>query len=232
MTNEITHQDVNQYYNESYYKDLEGGRPRWHYSIYLRKLRIGRRESGKQILDVACGIGNLLSHAGALGIQCSGIDISDRAVAFAKQKYPSFDLRVGVAESLPWPSGIFDFLTCLGSLEHFLDQQKALSEMLRVTKVNARFLIMVPNKNYPDFEGTDQQKIKETLLNLEEWKKMLLEAGFNIIKINPDHWPMHWIEVPKKNPIKLVRGLYKKYKLWSLPLDKSYQFMFVLNKHI
>ncbi len=230
MSNEVSYQDVNDYYNNIYYKDPGGGRPEWHYKLYLKYLNIDSSFAGKKILDIACGTCHLLSQARELGLKCSGIDISEKALAFAREKYPAFDLHCGIAEELPWPSDSFDFITCLGALEHFLDQQKALFEMIRVAKSNAKFLIMVPNKDYPNFEGTDQQRIKETLLSLDDWKTMLEKAGLSVQNIAADKWPLTWIPVPKKNPIKLISGLLKRYKIWSLPLKKSYQFIFIANK--
>ncbi len=230
MSNEISYKDVNDYYNNIYYKDLEEGRPGWHYKSYLNLLKITSSFAGNKILDIACGNCNLLSHAAEFGLECSGIDISEKVLSFAREKYPLFDLQCGIAEELPWPSATFDFIVCLGALEHFLDQQKALSEMIRVAKSNAKFLIMVPNKNYPDFEGTDQQRIKETLLSLEDWKLMLENAGLKIQNVSADKWPMNWIPVPKRNPIKLISGLLQRYKIWSLPLKKSYQFIFIAKK--
>ncbi len=230
MSNEISYRDVSKYYNDIYYKELEAGRPRLHYKLYLNLLNITSAFAGKKILDIACGNCNLLSHAGELGLECSGIDISEKALAFAKEKYPGFDLHCGIAEELPWPSANFDFITCLGALEHFLDQQKALSEMIRVAKPNAKFLIMVPNKDYPDFEGTDQQRIKETLLSLEDWKSMLKDAGLDIQRVSADKWPVNWIPIPRRNPVKLISGLFRRYKIWKLPLNKSYQFIFITGK--
>ena len=102
--------------------------------------------------------------------------------------------------------------------------------MLRVGRPDARFLIMVPNLDHPEFEGTDQQKIKETLLSFKDWKDLLNKGGLKILNTYPDRWPVNWIPLPKKNPIRFLIGLYKRYKFWTLPVEKSYQLMFVAKK--
>jgi len=131
---ETTYRDVEQYYNNEYYADLENGRPNWHFSAYLNILQIRRSDIGKAIADIGCGTCHLLSHANKRGLKCSGIDISEKAIVHAKRRFPFFDLHVGKAEVLPWEDEQFDFVTCLGALEHFLDQHRALGEMRRVSK--------------------------------------------------------------------------------------------------
>lgn len=61
------------------------------------------------------------------------------------------NIKIIVADGqhLPFANGIFDVVTCLGSLEHFPDMKIALSEMYRVGKEACRYCIIVPNSNYP-----------------------------------------------------------------------------------
>ncbi|MCB0396435.1 MAG: class I SAM-dependent methyltransferase [Flavobacteriales bacterium] len=227
MKEMVDHGQVRAYYNSEYYKDVSAsGRPLSHYKTYLDMLGVSPSDKGKAILDIACGKGDVLFHASGMGLRCAGVDISDAIVEYTSKKYPSFDVKNGVAEALPWENNTFDFVTCLGSLEHFLDQPKAISEMIRVSKANARLLIMVPNVNFPNWTGTNQQDIKETLLSLDEWKDMLQTNGLEIVKVFPDKWPVNWVPLPKRKPVKFIQGLIKRYQLSSLPLEKSYQFIF------
>lgn len=223
----VDFKEVKDYYNSTYYAELEGGRPTSHYDIYLKNLGIEGQYKNQNFLDIACGVGHLLSRAEQKGFNCFGIDISDKAIAHAKKKFPSFDLRVGVAEELPWEANTFDYLTCLGSLEHFLNQEAAIKEMIRVAKKDCKLLIMVPNVDFPNWTGTEQQKIKETLLSYNDWKAFLEKNNLKILQVYPDRWPIKWITLPLSNPIQLIRGLYKRYKFWSLPIEKSYQLMFI-----
>ena len=68
----------------------------------------------------------------AEGLAASGIDIPDNAIAVFQDRLPSSELRISPGETLPTPNGSFDIVTCLESLEHFLDQPKAFREMVRV----------------------------------------------------------------------------------------------------
>ena len=221
-----THKDVQEYYDTVYYSNVNPNRPTPHYEIYLNYLRI-KNNSGKSLLDVACGTGKFIDRALMRGLRCSGIDISTKAIEFAKKRYPNCDLRVGASEQLPWANASFDYVTCLGSLEHFLDMDLALKEMVRVCRPDARMLIMVPNIDYPYTKGTEQKDIKETLLSLDGWKTVLESNGLYIDKIYPDRWPARFIALPKKNLALFAKNLYIKIRIWYLPLDMSYQIVFI-----
>jgi SAM-dependent methyltransferase len=216
--------DVRRYYDEVYFRDLRSSRPAAHYDLYLRLLKA---QPGCSLLDVGCGLGPLLQIAQRRGLKCAGIDLSERAIAEARRLIPGGDLRVGQATELPWPDRSFDYVSCLGALEHFLDEGAALREMRRVATREARFLIMVPNVDY-EHAGTEQGAVvEERLRSLTEWREVLSRNGFTILEVSPDRWPVHWIPLPKRKPFVFARGLYRRWKAWSLPLERSYQFIFV-----
>lgn len=113
---------------------------------YARCLALARPKAGDRVLDVACGGGYLLMEAERAGLRASGIDIADAALARAREFAPKSDLRRGDAEALPYPDASFEIVTCLGSLEHFLDPPKALEEMRRVLVPGGRAVVVVPNQ--------------------------------------------------------------------------------------
>lgn len=222
----VTHDDVRRYYDGEYYRDLSGGRPATHYDTYLNLLNVRSNGRGAKLLDVACGVGRLLERGRLRNLECSGIDISEKAVEFARQRNPDINFAVGQAENLPWADATFDFVTCLGSLEHFLDQRTALKEIMRVCKSNGSLLLMVPNSEYRFGAGTAQAVVKETLLSMAQWKEFFGSAGLLIREVTPDRYPLHWIPLPTGKPIELVKGLYRRSRFWCLPLRESYQFIF------
>ena len=87
----------------------------------------------------------MLLAATARGLSTSGVDLSENAIAIARQLQPDLDARVGNAEELPYEDATFDGVTCIGSLERFLDRERALREMIRVAKSSARFCFLVRN---------------------------------------------------------------------------------------
>ncbi len=113
---------------------------------YARCLALAEPKPGDSVLDVACGGGYLLMEAERSGLEAHGIDIAQAAIDRAQRFAPSAKLVRGDAEALPYPDASFDVVTCLGSLEHFLDPPKALEEMRRVLKPDGRAVVVVPNQ--------------------------------------------------------------------------------------
>jgi ubiquinone/menaquinone biosynthesis C-methylase UbiE len=123
----------------------------------------------------------------ALGAVPSGVDISKVALDICRNALPNAELHCGPAEVLPFADGQFDFVSCLGALEHFLDPVSALREMARVARRDAQFLLLVPNANFPPlrmglYGGTAQASVREELRSLEGWQELFEFAGFTIAK--------------------------------------------------
>ena len=220
------HRKVARFYDEVYYRNATVNT---HRSRHLMKLADRLRlVPGQKVLDVACGAGDWLEIAASKGATISGIDISKRAIGICRQRLPEGEFYVGPAETLPFPDQQFDLITCLGSLEHFLDQPGALKEMARVAKPDARILILVPNAGFLTYRlrlygGTHQQAVRETIRTLSEWQQMFSGAGLEIV----DRWKdMHvlsrsWIIRPPWYliPLRFIQALA--LAVW--PLGWQYQ---------
>ena len=59
--------------------------------------------TGRTLLDVCCGPGNLAAEAKARGASATGIDFAETMVGLATTKHPGIPFRVGDAERLPIP---------------------------------------------------------------------------------------------------------------------------------
>jgi SAM-dependent methyltransferase len=179
----VGHDDVRDFYDTVYYgNDASQATLPWHVRSVANRLRPVR---DREVLDIACGAGQWLAEMRHRGARIAGIDISSRAVERCRERLPGADIQEGVAESLPFADGRFDLVTCLGSLEHFLDQPLALREMRRVAKPDAQFLILVPNAGFLSrrlglYGGTGQVAIRETVRPLDEWSAMLADAGLRV----------------------------------------------------
>ena len=104
-----------------------------------------------------------------------------------------------------------NYVTCLGALEHFLDLEKGIKEMVRVAKNNTLFCIVVPNINFLFWkirgtEGTEQQDINENLLSLKQWKNIFMKESLEILKIYKDKWFMKKINIfSSANPFTIIK---------------------------
>ncbi|MFH1663864.1 MAG: methyltransferase domain-containing protein [archaeon] len=143
-------------------------------SLMLKYLGINSK-SDKMLLDVGCGGGFFLKEAEKF-VHCIGTDFSSVALETAKKNTNS-GLVLASASRLPFKKESFDFIACLGSLEHFIEIKKALSEMNRVLKKNGKINLYVPNSNFLlfKFNKATQFQPNERLASLDEWKKLIGE---------------------------------------------------------
>lgn len=101
------------------------------------------------VLDVACGTGDMVIELAKRGCVVTGVDLSNEMLAIAKQKtaqasFPlsTFNFQLGNAESLPFADGEFDAVTCAFGVRNFVHLEQGLSEMLRVLKPGGRMVIL------------------------------------------------------------------------------------------
>lgn len=210
-------------------------RPYEAYDPLLDKL--GPLTPGGRFLDVGCGgTGFLLKAALNRGLDAWGIDHSLAGVKITRRVAPGTFSVVGNGQNLPFPDKLFDYLTCLGALEHFLDPGLGLQEMKRVLKDDGRLMIVVPNVNYflwklSGTPGTEQQEINEKLLSLADWSYLFSENGLKIIKVDRDDWPISKTRTsPAANPLKTAGRMLFRFAWKILPLSLTYQFVFRLKK--
>jgi SAM-dependent methyltransferase len=100
-------------------------------------------EAGWRVLDIGCGAGAFLRLVAAGAAEPHGIDASDALIAFARERLPEADLRVGEMEELPWADDSFDLVTGFNSFFFANDMVAALREAGRVGKPGAPVVIQV-----------------------------------------------------------------------------------------
>lgn len=107
---------------------------------------------GKSVLDVGCGGGFTCEFMARRGATVTGIDLStdsiETAKAHAKENNLTINYQTGSAETLPFPSGSFDVITCVDVLEHVPDLERVLSEIHRVLRPGGFFLFDTINKTF------------------------------------------------------------------------------------
>jgi len=174
--------EIRKFYDSVYYAEAtakRGVESRGHYRRLARRLNI---RPGTEVLDVACGTGDWLRVCTEAGANACGIDLSETAISICKKTMPSGEFFSQPAELLPFEDGRFDVVTCLGSLEHFVDPVNSLKEMARVARADATIVILVPNKDFLTrklglYGGTYQVDAKEVVRTLDEWETLFVAAG-------------------------------------------------------
>ncbi len=89
---------------------------------------------GDKVLDVGCGTGALTAHLHSAGADVTGIDPSPPFVAALAKRLPDVDVRLGVAEELPYESASFDAALAQLVVHFMTDPVAGLREMARVTR--------------------------------------------------------------------------------------------------
>jgi SAM-dependent methyltransferase len=179
----LDHGAVRDFYNRVYYRGVINRKaPAFHLRRLARRLEPW---SGRRTLDVACGPGSWLQAVAERGALTAGIDISQVALDVCRSALPEAELHCGSAERLPFADQQFDFVSCLGALEHFLDAKTSLQEMIRVAKPDAYFLLLVPNADFLPrrlglYSGTLQATVKEEARSLLEWQQLFESAGLRV----------------------------------------------------
>ncbi len=102
--------------------------------------RLGLK-SGDRLLDVACGSGLSLELAQMRGVECAGIDASERLVRIGSDRNPASDLRVGDMNSLPWNDNSFDVATSFRGI--WATTPVAMTEVHRVLRPGGRVAMTV-----------------------------------------------------------------------------------------
>jgi len=98
------------------------------------------------LLDVGCGDGRLIQMIKDIVPYCSGIDLSERATAFAKAFNPNIDI---LCDDITNMTRVFSWITLIEVLEHIPDHQinEFVGNISRLVQSDGRLLISVPTTN-------------------------------------------------------------------------------------
>ncbi len=123
---------------------------RWAHKEGLCRIVLGFLGTAKDILDYGCGDGWYAARFTAIG-SVTGIDISERAIGFAKLIVPEGKFLVDRSISILLPDRSYDIVVCLQVLEHLpeADVAAALLEFRRVLKPGGRLIVSVPSIHRP-----------------------------------------------------------------------------------
>jgi SAM-dependent methyltransferase len=188
-------------------------------------------------LDVSCGEGHLLKWASNLrGINIWGVDISSIALEITHKNVPGAKLSCCDGAALPFPSNTFDYITNLGSLEHYINLHWGVRELSRVLKPNGRIGVFVPNSYYvADIiwhvwrtgYGPSHRQVMERFSTIGEWKDILTNGGIRVLRTyaynyrfpaSLSDWQWYW-----KRPTRFLHLLIAPL----VPFNLSYSFLFI-----
>jgi ubiquinone/menaquinone biosynthesis C-methylase UbiE len=195
--------------------------------FYRWIIKVLSPEKGRLLLDIACGGGYLLAEAESTGLQTFGIDLSTAALKLSQANASKSRIILGNGECLPFADETFDYVTNIGSLEHFFHPDTGICEMQRVLKKNGRVLVMVPNSYFlmtvwnvfcKGATGRATDQMLDRWATRQEWSELLQQNGLRIEKVIKHNYSS------SKTPL-----LYKIARPF-IPLNLAYCFLFICTK--
>lgn len=175
----------------------------WLYDRWAKKYDTGKKESqlhdaemlarpvldflkdvpSPLILDLATGTGRLplaLLREPEFSGHVIAVDVSAGMLAQASQKLKqyqgAFTLVQKIDYPLPFPDATFDVVSCMEALEVMPEMQTPLAELFRVLKPGGMLI---------SSRGTDASGRAAKVLNVEDFKKVLQNIGFEQVDVIP-----------------------------------------------
>jgi SAM-dependent methyltransferase len=135
----------------------------------------------QQVLDVGCGTGivaRLAAERLGQGGRVAGLDLNEGMLAVARRIAPDVEWREGDATSLPFPDDTFDIVLSQFALMFFTDQERAIREMVRVTRPGGRILVSI-------WDGLERNPVFADLSDIAEARfgedvAVVLRAPFSL----------------------------------------------------
>ena len=140
--------------NGNYSKNIANGYARWFDRVMLGTLRQGRAHAAQhfikaqRVIDIGCGAGHMAAAIQAHSTaQVWGLDASPYLLQAAAQAHPDIHWRHGLAENTDLPAQFFDGVSLCFVLHEIppLYLRQVLAELQRITKPNARIVIIEPS---------------------------------------------------------------------------------------
>jgi len=103
---------------------------------------------GLKLLEIGCGRGGFARYLHEQGADLVAADFSEKAVEIARRRlagFPNCELLVADIQDIPFAAETFDVVISLDTLEHVLNTDRGLAELVRVARVGGRVIITTPN---------------------------------------------------------------------------------------
>lgn len=182
-----TSKDTMAAYNEIYHG--KGIIRRASYFLWLFDLI--QINAGELLVDISCGQGQLVDFAQKKGIRAIGFDVSYQAVKKGNELNQHSSWFVSDGECCSLVDQCADYVTHIGSLEHYQDIESGIREILRILKIGGIACILVPNTfslfgniqyaiRYGD-AFDDGQPLQRYNTNLG-WRKLIEKNGLRVVK--------------------------------------------------
>ena len=145
---------------------------------------------GKDVLDVASGLGYGTDYLRARGARVVGMEIDEQSVQFSRAQYPRSIFTQGTAGKMPanW-SKAYDVIVSFETIEHLERPVDFLQVVCRCLRPGGLFICSTPNKSLYIFEGHNRFHVKEFYFG--EFLR-LVGDGFNVLEVFGQSFHARW----------------------------------------
>jgi ubiquinone/menaquinone biosynthesis C-methylase UbiE len=195
--------------------------------------------SSKDVLDVGTGSGIATQMLAESGANVTGVDLTDWAVETTRRRLAAFgleaDVRQADAEQLPFADASFDLVFSWGVIHHSSDMDRALAELVRVTRPGGQVVLMVYHRRslfflvyrgfqrfLPfarrlglHFEGSRAGETHGLIarhFTIEELRRKLAEAGLRDIWIKPYGQDAELLPLPRRIRLPITERIPRSMK--------------------
>jgi ubiquinone/menaquinone biosynthesis C-methylase UbiE len=137
-------------YSRAYFDDIEATRYAAEPEIFA--FAQFTRFHGQKLLEVGIGAGTDFLQWVRAGTRAHGVDLTAAAVEHVQRRLQVYgltadDVRVADAESLPFPDDSFDIVYSWGVIHHSPNTERALREIVRVTRPGGTCKLMIYHRH-------------------------------------------------------------------------------------
>jgi SAM-dependent methyltransferase len=197
-------------------------------SFYLWLISLLKPRPGNLLLDISCGQGRLVTLAACQKLRTVGMDFAVDGLRYGLQESPQSGWSVADGERLPLPENAVDYVTHIGSLEHYMHPEAGMREIARVLKPSGAACVLLPNTyglfgniqyawktGYVFDDGQPLQRYHTR----RGWQDMLVAAGlapYRVLRYERE-WPRTWADLfwVLKRPKKVARL----FIAWLVPVN-------------
>ncbi len=181
----------------------------WHKNKIRHAIEIIKNISFNKCLDVGSASGYMISEISRAHphSQYFGVDVYDKAIKYAKIKYPHIKFYLAPAEKMPFKKTCFDLILSYETIEHVEDPKRFLLEIKRVLKKDGTFILAMDSGNllfrivWYFWENTTGKVWQGAHLNAfhhSELEELVKSLGLKIQKRIFTHFGMEVILLLKK----------------------------------
>lgn len=141
------------------------------------------KDKNQKILEVGCGYGYLTYALNKTGNNAVGIDISTKAIEFAKQHFGNSYLNISVEEFAAKYDEKYDMIISTEVIEHLENPVLLLEQLKGLLADNGKILLTTPNKDFASKKFTwltDSPPVHVTWLSRKSFIKIADKLGFKI----------------------------------------------------